>query len=84
LVQGAAGMVMYEPESLDKLMQICKENGVHDCRRSDDELWKNRKNICDRLFGKTRHDVLKALTGGTINGNTTFTQELFDAFMMMI
>jgi hypothetical protein len=47
-------------------------------------LWKNRKNICDRLFGKTRHDVLKALTGGTINGNTTFTQELFDAFMMMI
>jgi adenosylmethionine-8-amino-7-oxononanoate aminotransferase len=25
LVQGAAGMVMYEPESLDKLMQICKE-----------------------------------------------------------
>jgi predicted nucleotide-binding protein (sugar kinase/HSP70/actin superfamily) len=21
-------MVMYEPESLDKLMQICKENGV--------------------------------------------------------
>jgi adenosylmethionine-8-amino-7-oxononanoate aminotransferase len=28
LVQGAAGMVMYEPESLDKLMQICKENGV--------------------------------------------------------
>jgi hypothetical protein len=35
LVQGAAGMVMYEPESLDKLMQICKENGVL-CRRSDD------------------------------------------------
>jgi adenosylmethionine-8-amino-7-oxononanoate aminotransferase len=25
LVQGAAGMVMYEPESLDKLMQICKK-----------------------------------------------------------
>jgi adenosylmethionine-8-amino-7-oxononanoate aminotransferase len=28
LVQGAAGMVMYEPESLDKLMQICKEKMV--------------------------------------------------------
>jgi adenosylmethionine-8-amino-7-oxononanoate aminotransferase len=27
LVQGAAGMVMYEPESLDKLMRS-KENGV--------------------------------------------------------
>jgi adenosylmethionine-8-amino-7-oxononanoate aminotransferase len=58
LVQGAAGMVMYEPESLDKLMQICKEN-VFIADEVMTELWKNRKNICDRLFGgKTRHDVL--------------------------
>ena len=28
LVQGAAGMVMYEPETLDKLIQICQENNV--------------------------------------------------------
>jgi adenosylmethionine-8-amino-7-oxononanoate aminotransferase len=47
----------------------------------------NRKNICDRLFGR-KPDMMclsKALTGGTIPmAITTFTQELFDAFMMMI
>jgi adenosylmethionine-8-amino-7-oxononanoate aminotransferase len=59
LVQGAAGMVMYEPESLDKLMQICKENGVLTIADEVMTGFGNRKNICDRLFGrKTRHDVL--------------------------
>ena len=28
LVLGAAGMVMYEPEALDKLLEICKKNNV--------------------------------------------------------
>jgi adenosylmethionine-8-amino-7-oxononanoate aminotransferase len=84
LVQGAAGMVMYEPESLDKLMRICKENNV--------------LTIADEVmtgFGKTgktfatdylveKPDMMclsKALTGGTIPmAITTFTQNLFDAF----
>ena len=84
LVQGAAGMVMYEPESLDKLMRICQENNV--------------LTIADEVmtgFGKTgktfatdylveRPDMMclsKALTGGTIPmAITTFTQDLFDAF----
>ncbi|MFV8363819.1 adenosylmethionine--8-amino-7-oxononanoate transaminase [Flavobacterium sp. ZT3P35] len=84
LVQGAAGMVMYELESLDKLMRICKENGV--------------LTIADEVmtgFGKTgkifatdylveKPDMMclsKALTGGTIPmAITTFTQDLFDAF----
>ncbi|MGO4904871.1 adenosylmethionine--8-amino-7-oxononanoate transaminase [Flavobacterium sp. W20_MBD1_R3] len=84
LVQGAAGMVMYEPESLDKLMQICQENKV--------------LTIADEVmtgFGKTgktfatdyliqKPDMMclsKALTGGTIPmAITTFTQDLFDAF----
>ncbi len=84
LVQGAAGMVMYEPESLDKLMRICQENNV--------------LTIADEVmtgFGKTgktfatdylveKPDMMclsKALTGGTIPmAITTFTQKLFDAF----
>lgn len=84
LVQGAAGMVMYEPESLDKLMQICQKNNV--------------LTIADEVmtgFGKTgktfatdylieKPDMMclsKALTGGTIPmAITTFTQDLFDAF----
>ncbi|MBG6110858.1 adenosylmethionine-8-amino-7-oxononanoate aminotransferase [Flavobacterium sp. CG_9.10] len=84
LVQGAAGMVMYEPEALDELIRICQENNV--------------LTIADEVmtgFGKTgktfamdylneNPDMMclsKALTGGTIPmAITTFTQDLFDAF----
>ena len=84
LVQGAAGMVMYEPESLDKLIQICQENNV--------------LTIADEVmtgFGKTgktfatdylveNPDMMclsKAFTGGTIPmAITTFTQNIYDAF----
>ncbi len=84
LVQGAAGMVMYEPESLDKLIAICKENKVITIA---DEIMtgfgKTGKNFaCDYL--QQQPDVIclsKALTGGTIPmAITTFTQELFDGF----
>ncbi|WP_348811899.1 adenosylmethionine--8-amino-7-oxononanoate transaminase [Flavobacterium maritimum] len=84
LVQGAAGMVMYEPEALEELMRICQENKV--------------LTIADEVmtgFGKTgktfatdylveKPDMMclsKALTGGTIPmAITTFTQDIFDAF----
>jgi adenosylmethionine-8-amino-7-oxononanoate aminotransferase len=84
LVQGAAGMVMYEPAALDTLIQMCKINNV--------------LTIADEVmtgFGKTgktfasdylveQPDMMclsKALTGGTIPmAITTFTQEIFDAF----
>jgi adenosylmethionine---8-amino-7-oxononanoate aminotransferase len=84
LVQGAAGMVMYTPEILEKLLAICKQNNVF--------------TIADEVmtgFGKTgqtfasdylvqKPDMIclsKALTGGTIPmAITTFTQELFDGF----
>jgi adenosylmethionine-8-amino-7-oxononanoate aminotransferase len=36
-------MVMYEPESLDKLMQICKENGVLTIADEVMRLWKTGK-----------------------------------------
>ena len=84
LVQGAAGMVMYEAEALDELIKICQENKV--------------LTIADEVmtgFGKTGKtfamdyaqempDMMclsKALTAGTIPmAITTFTQEIFDAF----
>jgi adenosylmethionine-8-amino-7-oxononanoate aminotransferase len=84
LVQGAAGMVMYEPEALDELMRICQDNKV--------------LTIADEVmtgFGKTgktfatdylveKPDMMclsKALTGGTIPmAITTFAQDIFDAF----
>ena len=84
LVQGAAGMVMYEPTALDTLIRMCKDNNV--------------LTIADEVmtgFGKTgktfasdylveQPDMMclsKALTGGTIPmAITTFTQPIFDAF----
>lgn len=85
LCQGAAGMIMYAPESLDKLIAICKKNKVF--------------TIADEVmtgFGKTgktfacnylneQPDMMclsKALTGGTIPmAITTFTQEIYDGFL---
>ncbi|SFB11297.1 adenosylmethionine-8-amino-7-oxononanoate aminotransferase [Flavobacterium swingsii] len=84
LVQGAAGMVMYEASELDKLMKICKENQVFTIA---DEVMtgfgKTGKTFaCNYLEGKP--DIMclsKALTGGTIPmAITTFTQEIFDGF----
>ncbi len=85
LVQGAAGMVMYAAEVLDKMIAVCNQNSVF--------------TIADEVmtgFGKTgktfasdylqnKPDMLclsKALTGGTIPmALTTFTQKIFDGFL---
>lgn len=84
LVLGAAGMVMYAPEVLDKLISICKQNNVFTIA---DEVMtgfgKTGKNFaCDYLVEKPDMMCLsKALTGGTIPmAITTFTQEIFYGF----
>ena len=84
LVQGAAGMVMYTPENLDILINICKKNQVLTIA---DEVMTGfgktgRDFACDYLQEKPDMMCLsKALTGGTIPmAITTFTQEIFDAF----
>ena len=84
LVQGAAGMVMYEPESLDELIRICQENKV--LTIADEVMTgfgKTGKTFaCDYL--KTQPDMIclsKALTGGTIPmAITTFTKAVFEGF----
>jgi adenosylmethionine---8-amino-7-oxononanoate aminotransferase len=84
LVQGAAGMVMYEPESLDKLIGICKENKI--LTIADEVMTgfgKTGKTFaCDYLTEQPDMMCLsKALTGGTIPmAITTFTQDIFEAF----
>ena len=85
LVQGASGMRMYKAETLNKLMQICKEAGVL-C-------------IADEVmtgFGRTgttfavnqteaKPDLIclsKGLSGGTLPLSlTTCTNDIFDAFL---
>jgi adenosylmethionine---8-amino-7-oxononanoate aminotransferase len=84
LVQGAAGMVMYEAEPLDELIAICRENNIFTIA---DEVMtgfgKTGKNFaCNHLTQQPDMIcVSKALTAGTIPmAITTFTQELFDGF----
>ncbi|POY40124.1 adenosylmethionine--8-amino-7-oxononanoate transaminase [Flavobacterium alvei] len=84
LVQGAAGMVMYEPESLNELIRICKKNKV--LTIADEVMTgfgKTGKSFaCDYLTETPDMMCLsKALTGGTIPmAITTFTQDIFEAF----
>ncbi|MCG2612181.1 adenosylmethionine--8-amino-7-oxononanoate transaminase [Flavobacterium sp. SM15] len=84
LVQGAAGMVMYDASELDKLIALCKKHNVFTIA---DEVMtgfgKTGKTFaCDYLSEQPDMMCLsKALTGGTIPmAITTFTQELFDGF----
>ncbi len=84
LVQGAAGMLMYESTVLDRYLSLCKQ---HQLLTIADEVMtgfgKTGRNFaCDYL--SQQPDMLclsKALTGGTIPmAITSFTQEIFDAF----
>jgi adenosylmethionine-8-amino-7-oxononanoate aminotransferase len=84
LVQGAAGMVMYAPEMLDRLIATCKNNGV--LTIADEVMTgfgKTGKTLaCDYLSEQPDMICLsKALTGGTIPmAVTTFTGEIFAGF----
>lgn len=84
LVLGAAGMVMYHPDQLDQLINICKQHNVFTIA---DEVMtgfgKTGKTFaCDYLTQKPDMMCLsKALTGGTIPmAITSFTQQIFDGF----
>ncbi|MEC4003312.1 adenosylmethionine--8-amino-7-oxononanoate transaminase [Flavobacterium sp. SUN052] len=84
LVLGAAGMVMYQPEVLEKMIAICNEHKVFTIA---DEVMtgfgKTGKTFAtDYLVNKPDMMCLsKALTGGTIPmAITTFCQEVYDGF----
>ncbi len=84
LVLGAAGMIVYEPEVLDKMIAICNQHKVFTIA---DEVMtgfgKTGKTFAtDYLIHKPDMMCLsKALTGGTIPmAITTFVQEIYDGF----
>jgi len=85
LVQGSAGMIMYEAEGLNELVKHCKKEGV---LTIDDEIFTG--------FGRTgkpfacnyiteQPDIMcfsKGLTGGTMAlGITTCTNQIYDMFL---
>lgn len=85
LIQGASGMIMYEPEALDALLTICRSNNI--------------LTIADEVmtgFGRTGKyfaseymtvdpDIIcmsKGITGGTMAlGATSSSAEMYDAFL---
>lgn len=85
LVQGSAGMIMYEAKYLDELMAHCRKEGV---LMIDDEVFTGfgrtgKAFACNHL--QTQPDIMcfsKGLTGGTMAfGLTTCTQEIYNAFL---
>ena len=85
LVQGSAGMIMYNAEYLNQLMAHCRAEGV---LMIDDEVFtgfgRTGKNFaCDHV--QVQPDIMcfsKGLTGGTMAfGLTTCTQAIYDAFL---
>ena len=85
LVQGSAGMIMYDAQYLDELMKHCRAEQV---LMIDDEVFtgfgRTGKNFaCNHLTEKP--DIMcfsKGLTGGTMAlGLTTCTQQIYNAFL---
>jgi adenosylmethionine-8-amino-7-oxononanoate aminotransferase len=85
LVQGAAGMIMYEAKYLDELMRHCRDEGV---LLIADEVFTGfgrtgEPFACNHVG--TKPDVMcfsKGLTGGTMAmGLTTCTQQIYNAFL---
>lgn len=85
LVQGTAGMVMYEAQYLDELLAHCREEHVLTIA---DEVFTGfgrtgKRFACNHLTQQP--DIMcfsKGLTGGTMAlGLTTCTQHIYDAFL---
>ncbi|MBK1896600.1 adenosylmethionine--8-amino-7-oxononanoate transaminase [Chryseobacterium paridis] len=85
LVQGAAGMLMYQPEDLSELMKFCRSKEIV---MIQDEVFTGfgrtgKLFAADHLTEKP--DIMcfsKGLTGGTMPmGITTCSQEIFNAFL---
>lgn len=85
LVQGAAGMIMYEPEILDKIVSFCKEQKV--ITIADEVMtgfYRTGKFFAaDYIYAKPDIFCLsKGITGGFMAlGVTSCTDEIFSAFV---
>ncbi|MFD0964457.1 adenosylmethionine--8-amino-7-oxononanoate transaminase [Pseudofulvibacter geojedonensis] len=85
LIQGAAGMVMYDATGLNDILQLCKE---HQVITIADEVMtgfgKTGKNFASDYLA-IKPDVIcmsKALTGGLMPmAITSCTQDIYDAFL---
>ncbi|PBQ32399.1 adenosylmethionine--8-amino-7-oxononanoate transaminase [Sphingobacteriaceae bacterium] len=85
LILGAGGMLMYEPEALDALLALCKQNNIL-CIADEVMTGFGRTGklfACDYL--QQEPDIIclsKGITGGTMAlGATSCKQKIYDAFL---
>ena len=85
LVMGAGGMIMYSPESLDQIINLCKEKNIL-CIADEVMTGFGRTGkmfACEHL--KNRVDIMavsKGITGGSMAlGVTLCQQHIYDAFL---
>ncbi len=85
LIQGAGGMVMYEPEILEQLLQLAKDNGVLTIADEIMTGFGRTGKLFATDYVETKPDILclsKGLTGGAMAlGVTSCTQEIYEAFL---
>jgi adenosylmethionine---8-amino-7-oxononanoate aminotransferase len=85
LIQGAGGMVMYEPEILEQLISLAKENGVLTIADEIMTGFGRTGKLFATDYVETKPDILclsKGLTGGAMAlGVTSCTQEIYEAFL---
>src|ERR1700733_6145191 len=85
LVQGAGGMVMYEPEPLEKILRLCK---AHHCITIADEVmtgFGRTGKFWATNYLTTKPDIMclsKGITGGFMPlGVTSCAKFIYDAFL---
>lgn len=85
LVQGAGGMVMYEPEPLEKILHLCK---AHECITIADEVmtgFGRTGKFWATDYIKTKPDIIclsKGITGGFMPlGVTSCAEFIYNAFV---
>jgi adenosylmethionine---8-amino-7-oxononanoate aminotransferase len=85
LIQGAGGMVMYEPEILEQLISLAKQNGVLTIADEIMTGFGRTGKLFATDYVETKPDILclsKGLTGGAMAlGVTSCTQEIYEAFL---
>ena len=85
LIQGAGGMVMYEPEILEELITLAKQNNVLTIADEIMTGFGRTGKMFATDYLETKPDIFclsKGLTGGAMAlGVTSCTQEIYEAFL---
>ncbi|HET7361823.1 MAG TPA: adenosylmethionine--8-amino-7-oxononanoate transaminase, partial [Salinimicrobium sp.] len=84
LVQGAAGMLMYDAKGLNEILKVCKQNQIPTIADEVMTGFGKTGKLFASDYMETKPDVMclsKALSAGMLPmGITSCTQEIYDAF----